>query len=462
MKRLLPVLILLCFFQRVSSQNITPVRISFRDIPDSSSSHVYLYLLSNRLGEQSLVDSVVVTDNNKASLHIPDGNEAGLYTTLIYARVNGQTMQSTFNFLFDKKSIEFNTCLKTPVDSMKVLSSGVNEKYFSFIKQKKYYSTYYSKLLELKSMTSLENTFYQVLNRQIIKVLSDQSKLFTKIRYDSSDNIASKYNRWLLSSEIYANEMNNVEYLRNHFLDRFDFTDSFIKNTDLLTAITSSYLFLYKDAGLTPAGQEQQLLAAVDKMMACYSVDEEIVHYVASELEKEFEKLGMEKVMIHIADSYLLNSSGCTNSEAWEKLKDEVELLKQLQPGHLAPNLKFDIDGIETLYDVKSDSVVVLFWATWCSHCRQSVPEIYAMLKNRPSVKVVAIALDADTEAWREGTKKFPGWIHIQAKNMWDDKLVTPYAVYATPTIYLLGSNHKIVKKIKSVPELKGVMKNLN
>ena len=458
MKILLPVLLFLCFFRFASSQSSSTVKIIFRDIPESSNSQVYLYLLSNRLGNQSLVDSVVVTDNNEASLHIPNGNEEGLYSTLIYARVNGQTMQSTFNFLFNKKSIEFNTCLKTPVDSMKVLSPGVNTNYFSFIKQKKHYATYYSKLLELKSMTSPVDTFYQDLNRQIKKVLSEQSKLFTKIRGDLSDNIASKYNRWFLSSEIYANEMNNVEYLRNHFLDRFDFSDPFIKNTDLLTAITSSYLFLYKDAGLTPAGQEQQLLAAIDKMMTYYSVDEEIVHYVASELEKEFKKLGMEKVMIHIADSYLLNSSGCTNSEAREKLKDEVELLKQLQPGHLAPNLKFDVDGIETLYEVNSDTVVVLFWATWCSHCRQSVPEIYAMLKNRPSVKVVAIALDADTDVWREETKKYPGWIHIQAKNMWDDKLVTPYAVYATPTIYLLGSNHKIVKKIKSVPELKGVM----
>lgn len=459
MKYVLSVMLLIFFLEQCNSQNNYSVTVLFRDVPQSSNSQIYLYLLSNRLGNQLLVDSVVVKNDSKALLHIPIDEEAGLYKTLIYANVNGQSVQTTFNFLFDKKDVEFNTCLKTMMDSMNVITPGVNKDFFSFIKQKKYYSAYYSSLLGLKQMTMPSDTFYQDLNNQINKVLTGQSELYDEIRADFSDNIASKYNRWLLASEIYTNELKNIEYLKKHFLDRFDFSDPFIKNTDLLTAITSSYLFLYKEARLIPDQQEQQLQSAVDVMMTYYSVDEEIVHYVASELEKEFKKLGMEEVMIYIADNYLLNSSSCSNSEAKEKLKNEVELLKHLQPGHKAPNIKIGVNGIKDIYDVKSDTVIVLFWATWCSHCRQSVPKMFKLLNNRSSVKVVAIALDNDSKVWKEEINRYPGWIHLQAKDMWDDSLVIPYAIYATPTFYILGSDHKILRKVKSVLELKMILK---
>ncbi len=449
-KYLLLILLFLYFYLDATPQANSSVNISFRDVPESSNSQIYLYLLSNRLGNQSLADSVVVINDNKALLHIPAGKEAGLYTVLLYAKVNGQSVQSTFNFLFDKKNVEFSTCINTPVDSMQVLSSGVNVNYFSFIKQKKYYSSYYSKLLELRKMTMHSDTFYSDLDQQIRKVLSGQSDLFNKIRSDHSDNIAAKYNRWLLSSEIYSNEMNHVEYLRKHFLERFDFFDPLIKNTDMLTTITSSYLFLYKNPGPIFEQQEQQIMAAVDVMMTYYDADAEIVHFVASELEKEFKKLGMEEAMIHVADNYLLNSANCSNSEAKEKLKDEVGLLKQLQPGHKAPNLNIGLKGMDNLYDVKSDTVVILFWATWCSHCQQLVPELYDILRMHSSVKVVAIALDQDAGSWQEDIKKYPDWLHVRANDMWDDSLVVPYAVYATPTIYVLNSDFRILKKINN------------
>jgi thiol-disulfide isomerase/thioredoxin len=396
------------------------------------------------------VDSVVVNNDSNVLLQIPKDKESGLYTVLIYTNVNGQGVQSRFNLLFDNENIKLNTCLKTPEDSMIVINSDVNIDYFSFIKKKKYYSTYYSKLLELQEMTLQTDAFYNELKEKTGKVLTLQSKLFNQIRNDYSDNIAAKYSRWFLSSEIYANELNNIEYLRKHFLDRFDFSDSLIKNSDLLSRITAAYMFLFKDSKLTFEQQEQELLYAVDVLMTYYSVDDDIVHYVASELEKEFKSLGMEKIVIHIADNFLLPSS-CSNSEAREKLQLEVDRLKQLQPGNKAPDFEIEYKRIHNLYDVKSDTVIIVFWATWCSHCQQSIPELYKMLKDNSSVKVIAIALDDNSDVWSNEIKKYPGWIHLQAKDVWDDKLVGLYAVYATPTVYVLDSDYRIINKPKSV-----------
>ena len=75
--------------------------------------------------------------------------------------------------------------------------------------------------------------------------------------------------------------------------------------------------------------------------------------------------------------------------------------------------------------------------------------------KNNNNIKVVAIALDDNTKVWQQAISNYPGWIHLQAKNMWDDELVKLFAVYATPTVYVLDEGFMIVGKPKTVYELK-------
>ena len=453
----LPVAIVMLFcgiFYSASQNNNSNVHISFRDIPEYSASQINLYLLSNKMGTQTLIDSVVIKNNNSAQMYIPGNADPGLYSVMIYANVNGRNIKSNLNFLFDNEDVNFNTCIDSPMDSMHVSGSPVNSYYFDFMQKKKHFMDYYKTILKLKQMTLPDDTFYGELNKKGNNILEEQRELYKKIRTNHSDDIASEYCRWYLLSEVYVNEMSNVEQLRKTFLDRFNFSDPLIENSDLIDRITSTYMFLFKDESLTAEQQEQKLIDAIDVMMVYYSVDDEIVKYVATRLIKEFKGLAMENAVIHIADNYL-NSNACLSDRAEENLLDEVSRLKHLQAGEKAPDFKIEMNGLHNFYDIKSDTLIVLFWATWCPHCKNIVPEMYDMLEKHSQTKVVAIALDDEAEAWDNAIKKYPQWIHLDAEKMWDDELAVNYAIYATPTIYILNSDFTIIDKVKNMDELK-------
>ena len=426
------------------------VNITFRDIESGTENKITAYLLYNQPGSQKPADSVSVQNSNKLTFRINESFPKGLYSIMFYANDKSGGKQGKFDFLYSKNDIELSTSIHSPKDSIFAVRSDINSYYFNFLKQKEYFTKYFTAIQQLQSLTNPADTFAIQLNKQVYNMLNKQKRFMDTIRADTGETVSAKYCRWQLQSEIYSNEMANKAMLKNNFLKRFDFYDPLIKTGDLLARITSSYLFLFKDEQLSFAQQQDTLIKAIDNMMQYYYADEEIVGYVAETLLTDFKQIGMEKLVIHITENYLLPAT-CSDPVAEARLKQEVERLQQLQPGHKAPSFEINIGETGNLYDIKKQNTIVVFWASWCSHCRQILPEIHNALKNNTDVQVVAIALDEDTKEWQQAKAKYPGWLHLRAKKMWDDELVNLYAIYATPTIYVLNKDMMIVAKPKNL-----------
>ena len=54
----------------------------------------------------------------------------------------------------------------------------------------------------------------------------------------------------------------------------------------------------------------------------------------------------------------------------------------------------------------KEKTIVIEFWASWCSDCIKSMPNLKELQTNNPNVDFVFISLDKTTEKWLLGIEK--------------------------------------------------------
>lgn len=51
-------------------------------------------------------------------------------------------------------------------------------------------------------------------------------------------------------------------------------------------------------------------------------------------------------------------------------------------------------------------TIVIEFWASWCSDCVKNMPNVKKLQANNPEVDFVFVSFDKTKEAWAEGIKK--------------------------------------------------------
>lgn len=134
------------------------------------------------------------------------------------------------------------------------------------------------------------------------------------------------------------------------------------------------------------------------------------------------------------------------------KVKNEA-----LKIGNKAPDIKFEtpVKGKKSLYDIKANQKLVVFWASWCPACNNEMPYIkdyYTEFKKNGG-EIVAISLDYDQAKFNEATKDLQ-WYNYTDLLRWDSPIVEKYNVDSTPTIFLLDKDNKVVKKVSHVTEL--------
>jgi tetratricopeptide (TPR) repeat protein len=116
----------------------------------------------------------------------------------------------------------------------------------------------------------------------------------------------------------------------------------------------------------------------------------------------------------------------------------------------LAPG--FDVktlQGDEISLDQLSGKIVVMdFWATWCGPCRESVPELKALIKKYPSSKLALISFSADNDqqAWRA----FISSHGMEWPQYWDSdgRIRKNFGVNAFPTYLVIDQEGFIRERI--------------
>ena len=163
-------------------------------------------------------------------------------------------------------------------------------------------------------------------------------------------------------------------------------------------------------------------------------------------LIKLYEKYGQTE----IAQTFALSLLGDDKCLIDDKRMTVLEHYRKMAIGNVAPNIFFQgAQKYKSLTDIKAKYKVVVFGASWCEACKEELPQLkdYAeMFKANYQAEIVFISLDQDKASYSEFIKELPFITSCDFKG-WEGKAVKDYCVLATPSIYILDTQNKIVAK---------------
>jgi len=148
----------------------------------------------------------------------------------------------------------------------------------------------------------------------------------------------------------------------------------------------------------------------------------------------------------------------CTDHEG-DALKKRLEGSKKLAVGNVAPEIiGTTVDG--KFFDastIKADKTLLVFWASWCPHCKQEMPELKKVYETQKpgTFEVVAVSIDTNSNELKTYLKeKQLTWTTLYDGKSWFGALPVAYHLYATPVFYVLDKNRRIIGKGGSLEEV--------
>ncbi len=241
-----------------------------------------------------------------------------------------------------------------------------------------------------------------------------------------------------------------------------DYTNTRLYKSGLLKDAVENHFWFIENSGRSLDSVYTEMQTSIDGMLENLMANEQRLNSITEHLFKFLEKRSLFQASAYLAIK-LLNETSCTlNSD----FASQLENYRAMKKGTKAPEISFTNAVIaphatsantpSTLSDIKSKYKVVIFGASWCPQCPKELQEInnnYAVWQQQ-GVEVVFVALDENKQTFENFTKPF-GFISICDYKKWESPIVKNYHVFATPTMYLLNSEHEILLKPNSVSHLK-------
>ena len=242
-----------------------------------------------------------------------------------------------------------------------------------------------------------------------------------------------------------------MEYMREHYWDKFDFADTtFINQIDSTKMLTA---FAVYATGYIPDSLAYKYMprlmqrASTSKRMYTYflMLAEGVLHDPNSPLRNDEKYI---PVLENAVQSSLLDE--------YERMPYEydLEIARQNRIGRTANDFTYTLASgrTATLHNIKADYTLIFISNPGCPMCREvkeqiTTSQMLQELIERKELKVLVIYPDTDLEAWREHLQDYPAsWINgydadqrIEKERLYDLK--------AIPALYLLDKQKRVMAK---------------
>ncbi len=440
-------------------------------------------------GDRFIIADSLLTQNimtrtgpvKTATWNIPSDTRPGVYRIVLgqttYARVMDESPQQV-DFIFNGEDVRFETDFRFPADSLKLIHSEENKVWFEFIRQEmdlrnkindleKEEAFYNSMLSEAESSGSDSKVKIEEIKASREQV-ANQFNLMQMQREEFITRMAEEHNSLFVSKIIkcyreplrdgFLTPVERKAFFQKNYLGYLDFSDEALVQSSVLTEKIFTYLVSYNQKEYTQDQRQNAYIKAVDAIMADVIKEggeySEVYEFVVDYLVTGFEGLKMDKVLTWISDHY---SAPLCKTEEKTTLRRKLEAQK-MTVGTVVPDF--------TLNDLKGQPVnlskalkernLVVFWASWCPHCTSLLPQIKSLCTGKINLEVIAVSLDRSANEWNNAVYKagFETYRNLSDLSEWNGKVVEDYNIYATPSMFLIDENRKIIAKPTSIQEL--------
>ena len=424
-------------------------------INGSSNSNIYLMRI---LGQnQKIVDTAFSSQEGSFEFKLTKDSPIGMY-----AIVGGP--KQIIELIYNKENIRFISSGSDAADNVQIIESIENLIWYDYLYLKGF-NQYKLEVIESILLNYPPDDEYYDISQTKYKQIQD---LITNRSLELANNNPETFSSKLIlvdkpnfaPSEL--GDFEKQEYLITHHFDNTDFSDSLLLRSNILTSKIVNYLGLYQRPNLSQEQLEERLIMAVDSILDKAIVDQKVYESVISFLVKGFETIGFERGLEHIAEQNKL-SELCVNTESKAKLENRMELIKKLALGKTAPNFTAnDINGnLINLNQINSEKTILVFWASWCPHCLEIMPVLqeYYNSTSREELEIIAISVDEFEKDFSETVISHSlNWTNIAELKGWDGEIITQYGINATPSIFILDKDKKILAKPTNKDKLRTEM----
>ena len=383
-----------------------------------SSKEAYFYMIN---GSKDVLISKEMRKGNSWSLNYPK-NYIGMM------KVYFPESNFSMNYISENKNVDIKLeILGNKVKEVVYLDES-NKLMNSLQNMQKQREQILPVLYQIKEYYAPSDRFYGDVDAEILR-LSKSEFSIDPIKHPFVDYYISNYNKFLVDT-VSSNKIATEDYIK--FIAN---TNSMLENSSLLRPILSSFL--------ETSGKSD---VAVDQLLNAVNLETPRGQTILSELIEIFDAYSMTS----LKDKYLAKAKGlkCTIND---RLASTLEINKNTEIGAKFLNYTFPTvtnTSAKSIYDVKADKKVIVFWSSTCSHCETELPQfipVFQELKSK-NIQIIGMSLDVDKHTYESKVKDLP-WINTTELKGWYSSFNDTYNVHATPTYFILDANNKIIAK---------------
>lgn len=413
-----------------------------------------MYLVNYKADNQYIKDTV---ENQGNGLFIFEGEEElpqGIYLAV-------RQDKNYFEFLLaDDQKFSLSTKYDDMVGSMKVKGSEENKYFFDFL-QFSYPKN--EQIMELQKEIKALTPADSIKKKELQATMDSLNEQITNYKEDFIENHSESFMAQVYQAsrdpevpdapEGMSEEEQKkwqYNYFVEHYFDNLDISDEKMLYTPVLHQRVSNYI------NNVVVQDPDSVIKAADRLMQMAKGNKEVTKYLKWYITYNAERseiMGMDKVFVHMVDNYFgPEKTPWLSKKVQKNLKERADILRNLLIGTKAPNmLLVDTAGnYVAMHSVEAEYLVVYFWEPDCGHCQRETPKLkklYDDMKGK-GLEVYSVCIDRkNTDKWKQYINKHNlDWINVYDGKQWTS-FHNLYDLIATPTIYLLDKDKKIMAK---------------
>ncbi|MCF8298848.1 MAG: AhpC/TSA family protein [Saprospiraceae bacterium] len=319
---------------------------------------------------------------------------------------------------------------------------------------------YLRKIYQADSLFAKQKHTKQDIDKEMLRIKQEDNDFLKSLDPES-------YVSWFLPTRKLVSSVSTIAQYRTEEIPatiaafrKLDYTDERLYKSGLLKDAIESHFWLLENMGQSLDTVYKEMSVSIDFMITNLSGNEKKFNEITKYLFDLLESHSLLQASEYLAIKVLTQNSCTVNDD----LAKQLESYRAMKKGNTAPDIVFSGDVLKgglviktpnRLSVIQSSYKVVIFGASWCPRCAEELrqlPPLYAKWKSK-GVEVVFVSLDTEKALFNSFSSIFP-FISMCDYNKWSSQSVKDYYVFATPTMFLLDKNQKIILRPNSVKQI--------